>query len=249
MNVIMPCAGSGLRLGLPYPKELHFISEKTALIDLSFEKLLPYKDIVDSVTIILSPAKGTLIEYLSRWSKDFHIRFCYFNDNYFEWAGSILSSEPDFGDKNVVLLPDSFILEDANLSLVGTFDAMLDEHDVVFAYRPELDKRKYMNLGALNVTDGKVTAFCDKPKNQLERFNGYWCSFGFGREFGRPLLELMTRSIQRHDVDINELGASIGCFPVRDYIDLGVWPNVFDIQSKTSGKSHLEVLQHQGVGR
>src|SRR4029079_16258576 len=96
LNVIVPCAGKGTRLGLPYPKEVHLVAANTALIDLTFGQLDEHRDEIDSVTVVLAPEKGELVSYLARWAGHFHIRYCYFNPAYHEWAGSILSSEPEF---------------------------------------------------------------------------------------------------------------------------------------------------------
>jgi 2-C-methyl-D-erythritol 4-phosphate cytidylyltransferase len=35
LNIILPCAGKGSRLGLSYPKEIHQIDHDVRLIDLS----------------------------------------------------------------------------------------------------------------------------------------------------------------------------------------------------------------------
>ena len=43
---------------------------------------------------------------------------------------------------------------------------------------------------------------------------------------GRPLLEMMTRSIQRQPVDIETLGLDVTSFDLQGYDDLGNWPSL-----------------------
>ena len=40
LTVILPCAGEGTRLSLPYPKEVHSIEKNKSLIDYSFDRSL-----------------------------------------------------------------------------------------------------------------------------------------------------------------------------------------------------------------
>jgi NDP-sugar pyrophosphorylase family protein len=232
LNVILPCAGKGTRLGLPYPKEMHLVAANTALIDLTFRHLDEHRGDIDSVTVVLAPEKGSLVSYLEKWSGHFHLRYVYFNDDYHEWAGSILSSAPEFTDKNVVFLPDSLLESRPEQPVVPAFRALLEEADAAFAYLPESRPEVLRNLGALRVQDGHVEAFCDKPDNGFDAYNAFWCAFGFRGPAGRPLLEAMTRSIQRRPIDVAELGQRVRAFAVDGYFDLGVWPNLHEYTAR-----------------
>ena len=227
LNLILPCAGSGTRLGLAYPKETHLIAENTALLDLSLRLCEPHREQIHSVTVVLTPQKTEIVRFLDKWRQAFEIRFCYFNDANFEWAGSVLSAEPLFAEKNLVLLPDSYLREHQDHPVVPTMESLLEHHDVAFAQMPESDPERLATLGALRVAeDGHVAAFCDKPETDLQGFNGFWGAFGFRRAAGRPLLEMMTRSIRREPVDIEALGLDLTSFELRGYDDLGNWPSL-----------------------
>ncbi len=233
LNVILPCAGEGKRLGLPYPKEIHQIANDLSLIDLSLRLVHPHRERIGRITITLTPQKWQLVSYLAKWRSAFPIVFCYFDERCFEWAGSILSAEHLFLDKNIVLLPDSMLGESEGSAVVPTFDRMLAEHDLVFGVMPDTSDRLH-HLGAVRLeNDGRVSAFCDKPQADLHRFNGFWGTFGFTRAVGRQVLETMTTSIQRRPVDFGTLGirGPIG-FPLKSYQDLGVWSSIFDVQTK-----------------
>ncbi len=244
MKIILPCAGMGTRLGLPYPKEIHLIAEQTALIDLTFRRLQQHKHSISEVIVILSPEKMQLVDYLAKWREDFYLKFIYFNEKNFEWAGSILSAEKEFGEKNIVFLPDSFLVGKPEFPILATFDEQLKDHGVCFGYLPATDRKTLKSLGALMIEDGRVADFCDKPDMEDKRqFNAFWTTFGFRAETGRLLLEMMTRSIQRQSVDIGKLQVTSAAFPVQEYKDLGVWPNIVEFQkqmasSKTPFPAH-----------
>lgn len=238
MKVILPCAGKGTRLGLPYPKEVHLIAQQTALIDLTFLRLQNFAAAISEVIVIISPEKALLIEYLQKWQDDFYIKFIYFDEKNFEWAGSILSAEKEFGEKNVVFLPDSFLVGLPEYPIIPTMQATLNQAVASFGYLPCTKPDVLQHLGALLVEEESVKAFCDKPALvEPATFNAFWTSFGFRGEIGRDLLQLMTRSIQREAVDIGQLSGEIAAFPVQEYKDLGVWPNLLDFNKKmkTSG--------------
>jgi len=228
INVILPCAGEGKRLGLPYPKEIHQISYETALIDLSLKLLLPHKDIIDKVVIILTPQKSQIVTYLNKWKSVFKFAFCFFDDNFYEWPGSILSSSHLFSNKNLILLPDSHIVENINFPLVPSMSNLLDNNELVFAFKSDTSFI-LKNLGALKVDKRfKVTRFKDKPDADYESFNGYWTSFGFTKNKAFEILNLFTKSVQRIEVDLNALQLNgIAAFPVESYEDYGVWNNIF----------------------
>jgi hypothetical protein len=224
LNVILPCAGEGTRLGLPYPKELHHVASGVSLIDLSLQRLYPYRHLVGRITITLTARKADLVRCVAKWRSVFPFAFTYFDERNEEWPGSILSAEPLFMDRNVVLLPDSLVIETAQHPLAPSFDHLLQDHDLVFGVMRE-ESQRLRSLGALRLeADGRVTAFCDKPVDHLERFNGFWGTFGFTGDTGRRILEVMTASVQRHPVSFEtlHLRGPVG-FPLLGYHDLGVW--------------------------
>lgn len=224
LNVILPCAGEGTRLGLPYPKEMHHVANGVAFIDLSLRQLYPYRDRIARVTITLTPSKADLVRYLGKWRAIFPFAFTYFDERNEEWPGSILSAEALYLARNLVLLPDSLIHSEPDWPLVPTFDRLLGEHDLVFGVKREHSDR-LRSLGAVRLeADGRVTAFCDKPSEALDRFNGFWGCFGFTGSTGRSILELMTASVRRSPVDLATLPLrGVAGFPLLAYHDLGVW--------------------------
>ena len=225
LNVILPCAGKGTRLGLPYSKEIHKVSSDYALIDFSLNLCLKNKKYVNEIVFVTEPHKKDLIKYLDKWKKNFKIRICYFNKKYSEWAGSILSAEKKFYKKNLVLLPDTIIDDPKNQIFKKTLD-ILELNDVSFAIKKEKKAKFLKNLGAIRSKGTNVLSFCDKPSKNLKSYNAFWCSFGFTKYSGKLLLEMMMRSINREKVSLNEELLKAQCFYIKDYLDLGTWENL-----------------------
>ena len=236
LNVVLPCAGEGKRLGLPYPKEMHRIGPDTSLIELSLRLLEPYRERIDRVTCVITPRKTELVEFLARWQERLPIGFCFFDDRSFEWPGSILSAAPWFGERNLVMLPDSRLTEETDHPIVPTMERLLADDDVVFGYLPEASER-LRALGALAVdgATGRVARFCDKPDDDLDRFNAFWTTFGFRADVGRPLLQTMMRSVRREPVELDSVG-TVRAFPVAAYEDLGTWENLRRAEARERGE-------------
>ena len=229
LNVILPCAGAGSLLGLPYPKELHVVQEGKSLLELSLERCLQAGSVVGRVTIVTRAAKPELLNLLERWHQRLPIALCLFDDRNHEWPGSVLSAEHLFMERNVVLLPDGHLVEHPELRVLSTMQRRLDSNDVVFAYAEEQSERLGA-LGALHVVGNEVSAFCDKPTTGLDRYNAFWASFGFRGDRGRELLELMTLSVGREPVTLESFRTS--GFPIQSYVDLGTWPSLRAFQEQ-----------------
>jgi hypothetical protein len=232
VQIILPCAGEGKRLGLPYPKEIHQVANDVSLIDLNLRTVYAHRDQVERIALTITPNKTQLVSYMAKWKSVYPLAFTFFDDQYFEWAGSIRSAQHLFADKNVVLLPDSNITERPEFRIIPTMNAMLEEYGLVFGYIPEISGR-LSALGALKVADDGRTVldFCDKPgPDTVHTYNGFWGTFGFRKEYAVAILELMTASIQRQRVDLASLGIKVGAFPLERYEDLGTWNNIFSYQ-------------------
>jgi 2-C-methyl-D-erythritol 4-phosphate cytidylyltransferase len=75
LTVILPAAGKGQRLNLPYPKEILRINETKALIDNSFE-LFDGKNRNDvEFVIIINEEKTEIIKYLSKYKAQVQYQF------------------------------------------------------------------------------------------------------------------------------------------------------------------------------
>ncbi len=70
LTIILPCAGSGSRLGLDYPKELYEIWQGVKLIDFSlmhFKKFIPKfskRNLI--IAVVISRSKIKVFEYIKK---------------------------------------------------------------------------------------------------------------------------------------------------------------------------------------
>jgi NDP-sugar pyrophosphorylase family protein len=232
-TVILPAAGKGTRLNLPYPKELHRILPGISLIDFSLDHVRDCSDLINTVVTVIDTGKESVSDYVEQ-SLRTPVATAYFDTTYTEWPGSIRSAEAHFGEFNIVLLPDSVVEPAHGDLLVESFaEAFATGADVVFAYAAERRPDFLSRLGALHVEGSHVTAFCDKPEpDHTPVYNAFWSSFAFRRSAGPAVLDLMMRSVARHPVDLASLGLKVAAFPVAGYTDLGTWRSISNFLSR-----------------
>jgi NDP-sugar pyrophosphorylase family protein len=231
LTVIIPAAGLGSRLGLPYSKEILRVSEGQSLIDFSFDFFKDYgrKDV--EFVIVLSETKLDIIKYLSKYKDRFNISFTFQNPNEQEYTGAIKSAKHLFGEHNVVLLPDTLMQLSPGIDLFKAIESSLTETGFTFFYKKENNPAMLRTKGALSVTeDSIIEMYEDKPEEKLERFNAFWCSFAFRKRAFDQCIAFMEKSTLRQRVTVDEikntpLYLSKG-IEVEDYIDLGTWPEL-----------------------
>ena len=79
LTVILPAAGKGTRLNLPYPKEIMKYEERKVLIDNCFDFFIDYgrKDV--EFVVVINEHKLELVNYLSKYKDKFNISFTFQN--------------------------------------------------------------------------------------------------------------------------------------------------------------------------
>ena len=94
LTVILPAAGKGTRLNLPYPKEILRLDQDHALIDNCFNFFRDYgrKDV--EFVVVINEKKPELLSYLGKYKDRFNISFIYQNPNEHEYTGAIKSARP-----------------------------------------------------------------------------------------------------------------------------------------------------------
>ena len=135
LTVIIPAAGQGSRLGLPYSKEILRVSEGQSLIDFSFDFFKDYgrKDV--EFIIVFNEFKLDIVKYLSKYKDRFNISFTYQNPNEQEYTGAIKSAKHLFGEHNVVLLPDTLMQLSPGVDLFKAIESSLTETGFTFFYK------------------------------------------------------------------------------------------------------------------
>lgn len=231
LTVIMPAAGKGTRLNLPYPKEILRLDKEQALIDYSFDFFRDYgrKDV--EFVIVVNENKTEIIEYLAKYKDRYNISFTYQNPNEYEYTGAIKSAKHLFGEHNVILLPDTIMKLPPNVDLVEALEKSLTETGFTFFYKEETNPEMLKTKGALFIdNENNVSIYEDKPEEGLDRFNAFWCSFAFRRRTFDECIAFMEKSTLKQRVSVDEIKTtpiyqSRG-IKVEDYIDLGTWEEI-----------------------
>jgi len=106
----------------------------------------------------------------------------------------------------------------------------LTETGFTFLYKDETDVDLLKTKGALVVEDGIIKSYEDKPEQDVEKYNAFWCAFAYRRRAFDQCINFMEKSTLRQRVMLDEIKEtpiynSKG-IRVQDYIDLGTWPEV-----------------------
>ena len=119
----------------------------------------------------------------------------------------------------------------AESDLYDLINSSLTETGFTFMYKKESDANILKTKGALVVDKNNlITAYEDKPQTNLEKFNAFWCAFGFRRRTFNQCISFMEKSTLKQKVNDEEIkGTPIyksKGIPVQDYRDLGTWPEI-----------------------
>ena len=232
LTVILPCAGEGTRLSLPYPKEIHSIEKNKSLIDYSFDLFSNYGRRDVQFVITLNENKTELVKYLSRYKSRFDISFTFFNPAETEYTGSIKSAKHLFGEKNLVLLPDTFLKMKSSQDIVNLVSDSLNETGFTFFYKKENDHGMLRTKGSLSIDENNlVQEYEDKPQEDLNNFNAFWTAFAFRKRVFDNCIEFMEKSTLKHRLLVGEIKNTpiykSKAIEVEDYVDLGTWEQIY----------------------
>ncbi|MBI04417.1 MAG: hypothetical protein CMI96_01205 [Pelagibacteraceae bacterium] len=229
ITVILPAAGKGSRLLLPYPKELMKINESHSLIDYTFD--LFKKKCKAQFVVVINEKKLSLIEYLSKYKNIFNISFVFQKDRYKEITGAIKSAENLFSDYNLVLLPDTIVqlYRRKYLSLDEVVNRT-KKTGFSFLYKKENSIIKLKQMGCLKIIDNKCENYEDKPTTKINDFNAFWAGFAFDKNKYYESIKIIESSTLRKKLNYNQfkqspLHMSEG-IEIKNQLDLGTWNNI-----------------------
>ena len=231
LTVILPAAGKGTRLNLPYPKEILRINKEKALIDNSFDLFSELgRDGVEFV-VVVNEEKTEIVRYLSKYKSQYNISFTYQNPNELEYTGAIKSAQHLFGDNNIVLLPDTILTLPKGINFAHEVYYNLEQNGFAFLFKSETDEKMLTTKGCLQLdAQHRVLAYEDKPSENIARFNGYWCAFAFKKEVFAQCISFMEQSTLKLElpetlIEQTKLFRS-KVIEVEDYKDLGTWDQI-----------------------
>jgi hypothetical protein len=232
LTVILPCAGEGSRLSLPYPKELYCIEKGKSLVDYSFDLFSNFHRGEVNFVLTINENKTDIVKYLSKYKSKYEISFTYFDPNESEYTGSLKSCRHLFGENNLVLLPDTILRLKENMNLHETVIENLDETGFSFFYKMEDSAQMLKTKGALYVNEENlVLKYEDKPNDGFSRFNSFWCAFAFKRNVFDQSIKFMEQSTLKtfsKNIGIKDTSIYLSKgIEVEDYIDLGTWDQIY----------------------
>ena len=237
LTVILPAAGKGSRLNLPYPKEILRVDKEKALIDNSFDLFSSLNRENVEFIVVINEEKTEIIKYLSKYKSQYNISFTYQNPNEIEYTGAIKSAKHLFGENNIVLLPDTILELSDGVDLISELQENLREKGFSFLFKPESNEKMLNTKGCLQLDkNNRVIDYEDKPSQNMDRFNGYWCAFAFKKEVFDECISFMEQStlkLKKPNTVIEEtniFGSKV--ILVKEYKDLGTWDEVGKLLSK-----------------
>jgi len=237
LTVILPAAGKGSRLNLPYPKEILRVDKEKALIDNSFDLFEGLgRDDIEFI-VVINEEKTEIIKYLSKYKSQYNVSFTYQNPNELEYTGAIKSAKHLFGENNIVLLPDTVLTLPAGVNLAHEVLEHLEDKRFAFLFKSETNEKMLNTKGCLQLdSDKKVLDYEDKPTQNMSRFNGYWCAFAFKKDVFDECITFMEQStlkLEKSKTVIEQTSIFRSkAIQVEDYKDLGTWEEIGKLLSK-----------------
>jgi hypothetical protein len=233
-TIILPCAGAGRRLGLPFGKELLPLGPRSTPLDATLGLLLPDAARLRLV-VVLGPEREATARHILRVtaSSRLPVAFTCQQPGLPESTGAVLSAQPWYSERNLVLLPDQVLTSPPDGLVPSALQALGDAPFCVLASR-ETDPARISRDGALSITSSTPARLVDYAEHpspaQAGRFNAVWFGFGFRREHADEAVSLLHRAVTGEPVTAGEVaGSPLGGCAVIDvglYRDLGTWPAV-----------------------
>ena len=193
VRVVLPCAGAGSRLGLPFPKELAPLSPGRVLIDSSLDLIRACA--ADVRVILMTDGRR---EATARYVRDrlpgISVAEILQDPDAPDMTEAVLCLEPWLGYANVLLLPDVLY------SWAGDPVGEVAEAAVSYGFAVAAVKagpEQVRDAGALRTANGRVTAFEDKPADPSP-YEALWGMLAFTNgSFGLDGLRLVAASASK----------------------------------------------------
>ncbi|MFJ8478464.1 hypothetical protein [Kitasatospora sp. NPDC094011] len=234
-TVVVPCAGRGSRLGLPFPKELVPAGPGGRVaIDCALQLVADASDV--RLLLVTGPDRRATVRHV-RGRCAAPVAVVEQDRALPELAGAIRSALPWCPGPVLVLLPDQVLARPAP----GLLDAALTAlagHPVCFLAAPEDDPRRIAVDGALATAPGRLapggarrlTGLADKPgPDQAAGFDRVWFGFGFQPAAAGPVLDQLHAAAEHRLTGDDFRAGPLAGAPVLDcppFTDLGTWPEL-----------------------
>ncbi|WP_322770271.1 NTP transferase domain-containing protein [Frankia sp. Cr1] len=235
LTVVVPCAGHGTRLGVPFPKELLPVAAGRVLLDGVFELLAVHRDSV-RVVLVVGADRHATVAYVTGRYPDWPVAFVPQAPNTHEMLGAVRSALPWCHGRVLVLLPDQWLTAPPADDPVTATMTVLADAPACFLAAPETNPARIAVDGALRIErpgdgmDGpwRVMALADKPGHgRTAGFNAVWFGVAFTMAAAAGAVEQMERAVAGDLTGrVWQDGPLAGCpvVLVPSFVDLGTWP-------------------------
>lgn len=183
---IIPCAGLGTRMSMPYNKSKEMLPDPNEydkpIIQYSIDLCNKYG--IEPL-VITRKDKTDLISYLN----DNNIKYIIVKDTP-EWPNTILAAEEHWHSDNILILPDTRFSPENVLSDIK--HSLELERSVVFALHKVEDVSKWGEI--------KAFTYCEKPMNKEPGW--VWGLIGFKKWAGKQLfIDMSVRGVKNNHMD------------------------------------------------
>lgn len=234
-TVVLPCAGAGRRLGLPYPKELLAIGSGRLLIDETLDLLRATHAPLDGLVLVVDDPSRPTASYVTSRLADLPICIVRQDVGGTAWTSAVQSATPWLGTKTLVLLPDQVVRTIPGTDPLRWALAALTDHSISFLAHRQRDPARLASDGALQIVDRHgaptVAGYAERPGVRANQFDSTWVAVALRIPDGLAALYAMDRMLATgppvSPVELARagiLGAPVAY--VACYQDLGTWANV-----------------------
>ena len=221
--MVLPCAGSGSRLGLPFPKELAPLGPGRLVVDSSLDLIRAAAgggaDV--RVLVLTDGTRQATCDYVRARLPGVPVAEVRQDPAAGDMAEGVLGVRAWFGLLNVLLLPD-VAYQWAGDPVGEVADAAKSSGFAVAAVKAAPEQVRH--LGALYVNADRVRQFEDKPADP-DGYNAFWGMLGFtSGSFGVDGLCLVAASAAKRRPPVTEppvAGAPVTW--LAGYRDCGTW--------------------------
>jgi len=217
---ILPAAGFGTRIGLPYPKELlPIIYRPNQIITIIETCLLQFLVAgINEVVIVLRPEKDIIRDYLGDNYQGIEIRYTYQQDKKTKEGlpDGILAAYELGKDHDicVMLMPDVYL---SDIHTTRSLINKLSEYSEAIAAVSVWRTNEPWRFGIVEFKKNELLSVVDKPKNPVSDY--HWGAVAFRQPFWNYLqkeTETLSNTLNQAVKDKVVLSYSVG-----DYIDCG----------------------------
>jgi hypothetical protein len=233
--LVVPCAGFGHRLRLPWPKELMALGPDRTLIDAALAPFLDAAGPEPRVVAVLRAHKLDTLRHLLRYQRRAELVAVFQPGDGDRLADALRAALPFTTDRNALVLPDQLLgTDEAAVACVRDGYAVLRREPVaVLSYR--MGGEALAAEGALRTADDgdgpRAVAWRDKPQRP-ERFDAAWAAVLFDRASGSGVadaLDALAGGAELADPTSALVGAPVVGAP--RYVNVSTWEAVTRVLS------------------